>query len=214
MQAARRIERATARALRYDRRAMTIGEFVDPPWDAPVDEAAVVRAIPTASMVKGIFLQPILEIAQKNGFDLGLPRDRYIAFHDYPAREHAHALYAAASRLYPDVPIRKGLRRLGHPVVPAFETSTIGRVVWATATDVEGALHALSKGYALSCSHARLSVLEFQRGRARLRFTETPWFLDSHHVGVVEGTFGWAKVKATIRVRLETPSTGEFLCEW
>ncbi|MFI5298230.1 MAG: DUF2378 family protein [Polyangiales bacterium] len=193
---------------------MRAGEFGDPPWDDPIDEAAILRAIPVDSTIKGMFLLPLIELARKQGIDLGLTRERYLPFGDYPVREHAHALHAIAHGVFPHVSIRKGLRRLGHPVVDTLRATTVGRVVWSGASDLGAALHALSTAYTLTCSRARASIVELEPDHAIVRFDDVHWFLDSHHVGVCEGVLGACGVKGTVRIRMATPYSAEFLCTW
>jgi uncharacterized protein (TIGR02265 family) len=188
--------------------------FIEPPWDDPVDAAAVLRAIPADATIKGMFLLPLVDAARKIGLDLGLPRDRHLPFGDYPVREHAHALHLLARTMFPQVSIRKGLRRLGHPVVDTLRATTVGRVVWSSASDIEAALHAVSKAYTLTCSRARASLAELTPTHAIVRFDDVDWFLDSHHVGVLEGVLAACGMKGNIKVRLDSPVSGDFLCSW
>ena len=77
--------------------------FVDPPWDQPLDADAVVRSIPSTETVKGMFLQPMLAIAKAKNLALPVERERYVAFQDYPLREHAQLLVLTAKAVHPDL---------------------------------------------------------------------------------------------------------------
>lgn len=189
-------------------------DFREVDWDAPLDEEAAIRAIPPGAIVKGMFPLAVIEGARERHVALDLPRDRYLPFGDYPLEEHARVLVRGARALFPDIPLRQGLRRIGHGAVSALRSSTVGRVMWSTAFDAESALRVLAKAYGMSSPTAHAEVETFEPGRAVVRLEGIFWFLDTHHVGVMESSFRAYGHKPTVRVHLDSPSSGAFLCTW
>lgn len=189
-------------------------DFVDPPWDAPLDVAAEIKRVPDGLTQKGMFLLPMVVEAKKRGLALSGARDRYVPFQDYPLREHVALLVEAARAFYPDVNVRQGLRRLGRGAYRAFMESTVGKVVWASVTDSHGALEGILKGYAIGVPGCSAKMIERRPHGAVIRLERIPYFLDSHHVGCFEGAARAIGIRARIRIRLDSSSSGEFLCEW
>jgi uncharacterized protein (TIGR02265 family) len=188
--------------------------FIEPPWDAPLDIAAELKRIPDSSKQKGMFLIPMVVEAKRRGLTLPGARDRYLPFADYPLREHAQLLVECAQGFFPDQPIRHGLRRLGRAAHRVFIESTVGKVVWATVNDAHSALDAILKGYSISVPGCSLTMTERGPKSARLRLERVYYFLDCHHVGCIESAVRAVGVDAHVRIRLDTATSGEFLCEW
>ena len=188
--------------------------FVDPPWDQPLDPDAVVQSIPSSETVKGMFLQPMLAVAREKNLPLPVERQRYVAFQDYPLREHAQLLVLTAKALYPDLSLRQGLRRIGRQAQSAFIESTIGRVLWASVDDVASALEATVKGYAIAHPTCDVAIVKTTPRSARLRMHRIWWFLDSHHVGCLEGAMKSLGSIGTVKVDMSSPSAGEMECSW
>jgi uncharacterized protein (TIGR02265 family) len=189
--------------------------FVDPPWDAPLDPRAALRRVPAAETIKGMFLQAMVGAASAKGQLLPGARDRYVPFQDYPLREHVDLLVESAKLLYPDMPLRQGLRRIGRHAPAALRESTIGRVLWSSAHDVHSMLSAMAKGYAVVHPSSAVTVFEEGPNRARVSLERIWWFLDSHHVGCFEGAMRAAGVATgTVKIRLSSFADGEMLCTW
>jgi uncharacterized protein (TIGR02265 family) len=196
-----------------ERRSMPVRGFVDPPWDDPLDVAAMVRAMPAQACIKGMFPAAILADAQKIGLDLHPPRDRYLAFLDYPLKEHIELLARAAETFYPELSLRHGLRKLGRGAIQTFLQTTIGRVVMQPDVSIGERLERVARAYEIALKRRALDVVSVTADEIRLRFTDIH-FLDSHQVGLVESVFRETGLDVTIRVASETPVTGEFLCVW
>lgn len=189
-------------------------DFVDPPWDAPLDVPLELRRIPEAGRQKGMFLQAVQAEAQRRGVRLPSARERYVPFQDYPLREHAQLLVEAAEAFFPDVSTRVGLRRLGRGAVGALLESTVGKVVWSSAIDPHAALEAMTKAYGISMPGCAASIGARQARSAVVQLSRIPFFLDCHHVGCFEGAMRTMGVEGTVRLRLESFDSGELLCAW
>ncbi len=189
-------------------------EFREPPWESPIDVAAELKRVPEGLTQKGMFVIPMIVEAKRRGLTLAGARERYVPFQDYPLREHVALLAESARAFYPDMSLRQGLRRLGRGAYHAFMESTVGRVVWAGVTETHSALDGILKGYVIGVPGCAARVVERRPNAAILRLERVPYFLDSHHVGCFEGATRAIGIHATVKIRLETWASGEFLCEW
>jgi len=188
--------------------------FQDPPWDAPLDVAACVAAIPPEAKVKGLFMLPMVLELQRQGLVISGARERYLPFSDYPLVEHVNLLVESARLLFPGLPMRQGLRKLGRGAVRAFTDTTIGKVVWANAEHLQGALDSVAKGYDLTIRPSRVEVVERAATHARVRLDHVHYFLDSHHVGIFEGVMRACGVNGSVRIRLDSATSGDYRLQW
>lgn len=189
-------------------------EFVSPPWTSPLDLALELDRIPESATQKGMFMIPMVAAARKMGRPLASARERYLPFHDYPLREHARLLAEAAALFFPDDPLRIGLRRLGRGAHAAFVDSTVGKVVWASATEPQAAVDAILRAYEISFAGCNPRVLERGKGLARVSLSRIYYFLDSHHVGCFESALRSVNVEPEIKIKLDTWSACELLITW
>jgi len=188
--------------------------FVEPPWTAPLDVAATLRAIPETATVAGLFLEPIVAAARKVGKTLPSARERYVAFRFYPLREHAQLLVEASSRLYPELPLRIALRKLGRAAPAALVASTLGKVVLGSASGAEEVLSALVKAYPINVRPCELQIKELTRGRAIISIQQLHFFLDCHHVGAFEGALRYAGLRGEVAICSYSNSEADLRCTW
>jgi len=104
-----------------------------------------------------MFIIPVIEEAKRAGASLA-KRERYVPFQFYPLREHAQLMVEASSVVFPQLPLRQALRRLGRGAPRAFVASTLGRVVLQSAQGVIDVVTALAKGYELNMKPGRAYV--------------------------------------------------------
>ena len=188
--------------------------FVDPPWSAPFDASAALRGIPETATVAGLFLEQLADAARRDGKSLPSARERYLPFRFYPLREHASLLLEASARMYGNVPIRQALRKLGRAAPKALLTSTLGKVVLASAAGPEEVISAMVRAYPINVRPCRLSVLDVGRGRAIVRVEELSFFLDSHHIGAFEGALTYAGKRGAVKICAYSPVAADLLCTW
>jgi uncharacterized protein (TIGR02265 family) len=187
--------------------------FVTPDTTGPLDVAAALERCPPEATTRGMFLADIVEALQKKG--LPVPATTYHAFGTYPQRDFITVAAAAAKALYPELGEREGLRRLGRLAYPIFADTMIGKVMFGVLGNDVGAVMRVSPGaYEAVLSHGRAELMDSGPRHARVRLSNVATFLDSYQVGVFEGTLLACKVPGTVKVRLESPVTGEFLVEW
>jgi uncharacterized protein (TIGR02265 family) len=189
-------------------------DFSEPPWDAPLDVAAVRSSLPAGASIAGMFFLALVEGAQRRQVTLAFPRARYLQFGFYPVSEFVPLLVEAAQCFHPDKSLRQGLRRIGTVGPQAFLSSTLGRVTLGASDGVHAAVSAIAKTYAINIKPSSCEVLEARPLSMIVRLSDVPYFLDSHHVGVFEGTLQYAGVDGDVRIRSRGPTAAELLLEW
>jgi uncharacterized protein (TIGR02265 family) len=192
---------------------LSLKGFVEPDFSAPIDVQAQKALVPPGGTVKGMHLAALVDRCAEAGHPYE-KRD-YIAFYDYPGEELLDLLVESAARCFPVSLPREGLRRLGHLAYPALARSPIGRVVFGlVGSDPTSLVKLVSKGYAISNSSGTARVLDTTDEHAVLRLEGMYSFIDSWHVGIIEGaakTFG-RDPKLLIKVR--SPTAADFLVHW
>ena len=191
-------------------------EFVFPSYGGPLDSAMYVSSVPPHAMVKGMFINSVLEHAREHG--VSVPgRGPYRSFKDYPLREALEIQLEVVERLYADRPVREGLRDLGRLAYPTLAHSMIGRVVFGPLGDNLPALFKIAaKGYALSQTVGRAEVLEVHHDSAVVRLTEMYDFPDCYQVGVFEGVLRHHKHRGDVKIRVvpDDPFTLDMWIRW
>lgn len=188
--------------------------FVEPPWSAPLDPTVAIREIPETATISGMFLAPLVLEAKRRGYTLPSARDRYVPFQFYPLREHCRLLVETCERAYRDRSLRQALRKLGRGAPAALVASTLGKVVLGSAEGVEQIVTAMAKAYPLNARPSRVEVLEAVPGRAVIRFEDLFYFLDSHHVGAMEGVLKFAGVSGEVLIASRGPASADMLLSW
>lgn len=189
-------------------------DFLLPPWTAPLDGMEVVRSIPESATIAGMFPAALVQEAQRRGVKLPSAREHYLPFEFYPTAEHALVLLQAAQLFLPNKPLRAALRILGRAAPDALLSSTLGRVVLGTAQGALAALEAIARTYAMNVRPSSAELVDASPGCAVVRIRALPFFLDSHHVGVLEGTMRYAGVHGSVRIRADTAEQADLLCTW
>ncbi|MFZ5890645.1 MAG: DUF2378 family protein [Myxococcota bacterium] len=189
-------------------------EFVEPPWGAVIPVEATLAAIPDDSTIAGMFYLALLDGAKRRNIELSLPKQRYQAFGFYSAKDFARALVQACRLFYPDRSLRQALRAIGMVGPKAFAESTLGKVTLGSAPDVHTAVSAIAKTYAVNIRPSQCAVLESKPRSMILSLENVHYFLDSHHVGVFEGTLEHVGVRGRVRIASRSSSAADLLIEW
>jgi uncharacterized protein (TIGR02265 family) len=186
----------------------------EPPWDAPLDPDAVIRAVPRDASMTGVFLGAVAAEAASRGLTLASARPRYTAFQRYPLREHCQLLVELSRAGYPAVPIRQALRKLGRGAPHALVASSVGRVVFASAEGPVEIIRAMARSYALHMNPCDVEVEPHGDAAAIVRMSQIHNFLDCHNVGVFEGVMRHARVAGIVKIRSYGRTAADFLCDW
>jgi len=191
-----------------------VGRFVPPPWEAPLDVERSLAEIPATATIAGMYYLAMIEGAKRRGVSLPMPRERYLRFSFYPVAEFARVLLQAAQLFYPDLSLRQGLRRLGEKAPRVFGTSTLGKVTMGSAEGVHATVSAVAKTYSINTPPSRCEVVSSQPSSMILSLHGVYHFLDSHHVGVFEGTLQHVGVRGSVSISATGRNSAEFLLEW
>ena len=192
--------------------------YLDPDWDAPLDVDAHLAAVPPAAMTKGMFFSRILDDYRER-YITAPTSERYVGFKDYPLRDWMELAVSAARDLWPQKPLREGLRRVGQRAYVTFTASFIGRVLFGVlGNNFESVVRISPRAYELALTLARAEVIEAGAGSSAgssiLWLRNVYNFIDCYHVGVVEGAVRACNRSGRVRLRPVSLSEAYFLLEW
>jgi len=164
-----------------------MSEFNPPDWSKPIDLERHLASIPVESKVKGLFFHSALEQAKAaTGKVPG--RETYHTLLDYPSSELARVLAECAGLMFPDLPLRKGLRYLGQKVFPMMRESTGGKLLFGVAgRDLVSAMKLVGRAYSLFSSNVTARLTSSQESLAVIEIRNAWTFPDCYHVGIFEG---------------------------
>lgn len=189
-------------------------DFSEPSWHAPINVAQVLAAIPESATITGMFLEPAAREARQQGRPLPSARERYVPFRFYPLREHAQLLVEACAAYFPQLPLRKALRKLGRAGPNAFLASTLGRVSMGGAHGTFDFIARLAKSYPINVPGTQAEAHELDAHNAIVSLRHLFYFADSHHVGVFEGVLRYAGVQGEVKVRALGLHDVDLWCSW
>jgi uncharacterized protein (TIGR02265 family) len=163
---------------------------------------------------KGFYASAFLREATSNGQHLegyGPYRD----FKDYPQQENIRLIAECARRLYPDEPLREGIRRIGWSVFPILLSTMIGKVVFGALGDnIPAVVRMTPRGFEVSLNQGRCEVLHVAENEAELCVSDCYLFPDCFFVGVFEGALAHYGRDAQILVRNAKAGSCEYLARW
>lgn len=177
------------------------------PFDtrSPLELEERLRRVPKEAMVKGIFLQRIVDEAKSHS-GKSIREAKYFPFKDYPFTEWMQVIVDGGLAAYPRVPPREALRRIGHGTFATYRESTLGKVVLSVAGNSIGAtIPLVPKLYELTSARGtHVVIARNDPGHCVVEMRDAWDFPDSYHVGVLEG--GFLALGHTVDVRVHTIS--------
>lgn len=188
--------------------------FRDPPWDALLDVPRALSLISSDSAIAGMFFLGVLEGAKRRGVSLPGTRDRYLPFGFYPISEFAPLLVAAAALFHPTLSLRQGLRAIGSVGPAILAKSVLGKVTLGSAIGVHAVIEAVANTYGVNIRPSRCTVTQQGPQACVVSVDNVQYFLDSHHVGVFEGTMTHAGVTGRVRIASRSEFSADLLLEW
>lgn len=197
--------------------AATQSDFVKPRFDEDLDTRMYLERVPSNAYCKGMFFHDVLRAVRNVDPEAadGLGRRRYVPFKDYPLREHMELTSKAVRRLYPGVPTREAMRRLGWLAYPAFVHSMVGRIVFGVlGQDLDKIFEVGPKSFEVSLTRGRATSERLGERHWRYDFADIFGFLDTYYVGVIEGPIRHHGRIPNVRIHLSTPSDGVMDIQW
>jgi uncharacterized protein (TIGR02265 family) len=188
--------------------------FIDPPWNDELDVPAVLSGISQEAALAGMFFLALAQGAKRRGVTLLGLRERYLPFGFYPITEFAPLLLTAADLFYPELSLRQALRALGKTGPTAFLESTLGKVTLGSAVGVHAAVEAIANTYSINIRPSQVSVTQSTPKSCVVGMSNVQYFLDSHHVGVFEGTLEYAGANGRVRIVSQSAVSADLLLEW
>jgi uncharacterized protein (TIGR02265 family) len=188
--------------------------FVEPPWKEPIDTAAIIRSVPQNALIRGYMTMPMIAAARARDPLWAAPRERYLPFNFYPLREHVATLVSFATTIYPELPLREALRKIGRGAPTALLTTTVGKVTMAVAAGVHNVVAAFASGYEVSVRPCTALIVDQGRQHLIVSLATAPYFLDCHHVGAWEGVLKYAGVRGSVKICVIDEGSAHFLLEW
>lgn len=187
--------------------------FVDPPT-TPIDLQAELSRIPADARIGGLFLGPLARQLRERGAELSELPAHFEDLQQYPLSLLVTLLAEASRTLFPELPLRVAMRKLGRQAMPALLQSPVGRLALGAAQGMVQTLEAVAKSYNITLHPSRAEVIHKEPGLVVVRLTNVYHFLDSHHVGVFEGALRLRKVKGKVLIHQHSPSSADYLCRW
>lgn len=188
-------------------------DFRPVPWDEPLNPASTIARVPANATMAGLFIIPLARIAESQRLNMARPASAYKSDTRYPLVEHVRLLAEVAAAQFPDRTLRRGLYALGRGAVDAYMKSMVGRVTIGATEDPELILRAAGRGYELNLSNAEVDI-DFKPGLARVTLRNVPYFLDCHHVGLLEGMLRRSGIKPSTEVALLGRDSAVFRMTW
>lgn len=191
--------------------ATTTAGYAPPDLTRPLDVDAWLRALPATATCKGLVAESVLDaVPGKKLTDV-----KFAPFRDYPMRDILELKLAAARVLRPDAPLREGLAVVGQSLFPKFVSTLLGRVMYGVfGGKVSSILRVANKSYQQTQSAGRVETIIVSPTSVCLHFTNCWTFLDSYHVGVLQGTLAACNVEGVVDVKMMTETEGSLRAEW
>ena len=179
--------------------------FETPSFDAPIDVATYLDAVPDDAQIRGMYTDVLAKLARSRGHDIG--RKSYVHFKYYPMREHIEVLADVAKIAFDeDLTLRESLRRLGGKAVPTLKGSMVGKVLSNLVGGTrDGAMSLVAKGYHVSRTVGRAKIIDVTEGHTVIGLRDVYDFPDAVHVGMFENGLKDIGISGDVEVRRISP---------
>jgi uncharacterized protein (TIGR02265 family) len=188
--------------------------FVDPDWSQPIDFAERLAAIPDSSMVRGMFLQLLVDAIGPTQMAKRPVVRRYSAFKNYSLREYVELL-RFATEISRSKPAAESVRRLGWRVYPTYAKTITGTAIFAVAGhDFRRIIELSPTAYQVGLEPAEVHVRTLQPQYALVELRNMYNVPDFHQVGVWEGAMQTCGVEGHIKTEVIDFGSTNFEIRW
>lgn len=188
--------------------------FAVPDFSAPLDFEEELRSVPVSSTTKGMFLSDLLAQAARVGRPIP-GRGPYVAFKDYADREHVGLLADVARAVFPNLPLRESLRRLGQGSYDALSSSLIGKVVFGVlGKDIHALTRLTPKAYSISGKGTVATIVDSGDDFSHVALEGQVALADCYHFGAFEGVLDFCGVTGTVTFQKISASRVELFTTW
>jgi uncharacterized protein (TIGR02265 family) len=180
----------------------------------PLDVAEHLRLIPDSATVKGLVIDSCLDAVRDA--QVALPtNERFTPFRDYSMRMFVELNVACARAISPDKPLPEALCIVGRHLFPKFTSSLLGRVMYGVFRgDVTSILRMAQKSFEQTQNMGRVKTTVIDSHTVRLHFSNTYTFIDTYHVGIMQGTLQACGVEGEVLVNMASLTEGDLLIGW
>ena len=187
--------------------------FVAPDWSQPIDFAERLAAIPPGAMVRGMFLQLLVDSVGPTHM-AKRPIKRYSAFKNYPLREYVELLSFACEHTRKKTPA-DCVRRLGWRVYPNYAKTITGTAIFAVAGhDFHRMIEVAPTAYQVSLQPAELRIRTLEPQYALVELRNLYNLPDYHQVGIWEGAMQTCGVQGEIKTEVIDYGAVNFEIHW
>jgi uncharacterized protein (TIGR02265 family) len=187
--------------------------FADPDWTQPVDFAARIAAIPATSLVRGMFLQLLVDAVDPTHM-AKRPVRRYSAFKNYPLREYVELLSFASEHMRKKMPA-ESVRRLGWRVYPNYAKTITGTAIFAVAGyDFRRIIELSPTAYQVSLEPSEVHIRTIEPHYAVVELRNMYNVPEFHQVGIWEGAMKTCSVEGHIKTEVLDYGAVNFEIRW
>lgn len=174
---------------------------------------------PAEYTIKGLFFRSAVEalgpevVLCEPQLSAPPPLGGYSAIADYSQRDHAVLAAAAARKLYPQLSLREGLRRMERGAAHEFAESSVGRVIVRFASSPTSAFQLLPRIFTHVQKGGVMQVRLRQNGVCVECREFAPW-LDCSVIGALEGVVVLFGKRPTVDVKLISAFDADYDIDW
>ncbi len=106
------------------------------------------------------------------------------------------------------------MRAIGAVGPTVLAKTVLGKVTLGSAIGVHAVIDAVANTYAVNIRPSRCAVTHRAAKACIVSLDNVQYFLDSHHIGVFEGTLTHAGVTGRVRIARRSEFSAELLLEW
>jgi uncharacterized protein (TIGR02265 family) len=187
--------------------------FALPDHTSPLDVDELCERLPRTVMIRGMFLQGLVDMCAKRGKPLA-GHSGYIAFKEYTVQTHVRLVADAAAALYPELPLRRAFAVLGREAYGVLVDSMIGRVVFGVlGRDIHRITRLVNKAYEVSGHGVTATLLDLGSHHSHVRIDGAVGLVDTYHLGAFEGVVDACRRTCTIWAKV-IDGGGELFTVW
>jgi uncharacterized protein (TIGR02265 family) len=187
--------------------------FADPDWSQPINFTERLAAIPKTSMVRGMFLQLLVDAIGPTHV-AKLPPRRYSKFKNYPLCEYVELMAFAAEHMRKITPA-ECVRRLGWRVYPSYAKTITGTAIFAVAGyDFRRIIELSPAAYQISLEPAEVRIRQLQPYFAQVELRNMYNIPEFHQVGIWEGAMQTCNVEGRIQIEIVDFGAVNFELHW
>ena len=187
--------------------------FDVPDWSQPVDFEARLAVVPPDAVIRGMFLQVLLD-AFSQELKAKIRARRYVAFKNYPMREYVELLALSAENNRAQRPAEH-MRRLGRLIYPNYVKTLSGSAIFAVAgRDYGRVIEASPTAYKVGLAPASITIKRLESNHAQVELRNVFNLPDFHQVGIWEGAMKVCGVSGAIKTRVIDFGATDFDIRW